>query len=52
MDAFGIPPSRLIGQIKQALEQAIEEGELPGHEPSAFYVAFLKENRTRFGLPE
>jgi poly(A) polymerase len=30
MEAFGIPPSRLIGDIKRALEAAVESGEIPG----------------------
>jgi poly(A) polymerase len=51
MEAFGIPPSRLIGDIKRALELAVEQGELPGHEPSEFYVEYLREHRDRFGIP-
>lgn len=52
MEAFALPPSRLIGDIKRALEKAVEEGEIPGHEPSEFYVQFLSENRARFGIPD
>jgi poly(A) polymerase len=52
MEAFGIPPSRLIGDIKRALEAAVESGEIPGHERGEFYVEFLRANRSRFGLPE
>ena len=50
METFGLSPSRLIGDIKRALDAAIEDGELPGHQPSEYYVAFLRENRERFGL--
>lgn len=51
MEAFGIPPSRLIGDIKRALELAVEQGEIPSHEPSEFYVEYLRQHRDRFGIP-
>ncbi len=50
MKHFGIPPSRIVGEIKRALEQAVESGELEGHQPSEMYVAFVDANRARFGL--
>jgi len=50
MDAFGIPPSRRIGEIKRALEAAVEGGEIPAQQESEFYVAFLAENKKRFGM--
>ena len=52
MEAFGIPPSRLIGDIKKALEKAVDEGEIPGQQESTFYVDFLRENKERFGIPQ
>ena len=51
MQVFGLPPSRLIGDIKRGLEQAVEQGEIPPHEPSEFYVDFLAKNKERFGIP-
>jgi poly(A) polymerase len=50
MKAFGIPPSRVIGDIKRALEAAIDAGELEPHHDSAFYVAYVADNKQRFGL--
>jgi poly(A) polymerase len=50
MLAFKLPPSRLIGDIKRALEAAVDTGELEGHRESEFYVAFVSEHRERFGL--
>jgi poly(A) polymerase len=41
MDAFEIPPSRLIGDLKRALEQAIDRGELEPRREDAYYVAHL-----------
>jgi poly(A) polymerase len=41
MEAFEIPPSRLIGDLKRALEGAIEKGELEPRREDAYYVAYL-----------
>ena len=41
MDAFELPPSRLIGDLKRRLEAAIEAGELEPRREDAYYVAFL-----------
>jgi poly(A) polymerase len=41
MAAFEIPPSRLIGDLKRALEQAIEGGELEPRREDPYYVAYL-----------
>jgi len=50
MRVFGMPPSRKIGDIKRALEAAVEAGEIPGQQESEFYVQFLAENKARFGI--
>ncbi len=50
MKAFAIPPSRRVGELKRALEAAVEAGELAPHEEAGFYVQFLAEHRERFGL--
>jgi hypothetical protein len=41
MAAFEIPPSRLIGDLKRALEQAIDRGELEARREDAYYVAHI-----------
>jgi len=41
MAAFELAPSRLIGDLKRALEQAIERGELEPRREDAYYVAHL-----------
>jgi poly(A) polymerase len=41
MTAFEIPPSRLIGELKRALEQAIEQGSLEPRREDAYYVAYI-----------
>lgn len=50
MDAFAIPPSRRVGEIKRALEAAVEAGEIPAQQESGFYVEFLAKNKARFGI--
>ena len=50
MKAFGLPPSRKIGELKKALEAAVEKGEVPSHQGAEVYIAFLRENAGRFGL--
>lgn len=51
MKAFQLPPSRLIGDVKRALEAAVEAGEIAPCLEAEAYVQFLSENRARFGLP-
>lgn len=50
MSRFGLPPSRLIGDIKRALEAEIDTGELVSHQPADFYVEHLATNAERYGL--
>jgi poly(A) polymerase len=51
MRAFSLQPSRAIGDMKRALEEAIESGELPAREPPEFYVEAVRANPARFKLP-
>ncbi len=50
MKAFGIAPSRLIGDIKRELERAIEAGEIEGRLENEAYVEFVAKDKGRFGL--
>jgi poly(A) polymerase len=50
MQAFGLPPSRLVGDIKRALEAAIDAGEIEERLESSAYVEFVAKNRERFGI--
>ena len=52
MKAFALKPSRLIGDIKRALEEAIATGEIAPHQESEAYVEFVGANRDRFHLPK
>ena len=50
MEAFGIPPSKRIGDIKRALEAAVEGGEIAAGLESESYVQFVADNKARFGI--
>jgi poly(A) polymerase len=50
MKAFALPPSRLIGDLKRALEAAIDAGEIAPRLENEAYVEFLAQNAARFGL--
>lgn len=41
MEAFQIPPSRLIGDLMRALKTAIEDSSLEARREDAYYVAYL-----------
>ncbi len=50
MSAFGIPPSKKLGDIKRALELAVEAGEIEERLEAGAYVQFIAERKARFGL--
>jgi poly(A) polymerase len=50
MSAFGIPPSKKLGDIKRALELAVEAGEIEERLESAAYIQFIAERKARFGI--
>jgi poly(A) polymerase len=52
MTAFEIPPSRLIGDLKRSLEEAISGGVLEPRREDAYYVAHLARQRMVPGVPE
>lgn len=50
MKAFGIPPSRKIGEIKKLLEELVAKGEIEERQPSEYYVELIAKDKARFGL--
>jgi poly(A) polymerase len=50
MRAFGLPPSRKIGDVKRLLEQAVVAGEVAARQEANAYVEFVRANRERFGI--
>jgi poly(A) polymerase len=43
MEAFGIPPSKRIGDLRKLCEDAIERGELEERREADYYLAFLRK---------
>jgi len=52
MKEFRLPPSRLVGELKRALEAAVDAGKIAPRLEAEAYVQFLRDNRTRMGLPD
>ncbi len=50
MRAFGLRPSRQIGEIKRALEALVEGGELPRQADCAVYVEWVAAHRAELGI--
>ena len=42
MERFALPPSRQIGELKEALERAVETGELEPHRDADYYMPFVE----------
>lgn len=49
-EAFSIPPSKRLGDVRKQLEQDVEEGLAERGRDCDYYQAFLAENRSRYGL--
>lgn len=50
MDAFRLPPSKLIGDLKKTLEAAIDAGTLEARREDPYYVAYLARSGLVPGL--
>jgi len=50
MEHFKLKPSRIIGQLRQALEQAVEDGGLEGGREPGYYLRYLEQHREELGL--
>jgi poly(A) polymerase len=50
MSAFGLPPSRRVGELRRALELAVEAGEVPAGQAASVYIEFARRQPARFGL--
>jgi poly(A) polymerase len=50
MQAFGLAPSRRLGELRGAIELAVESGELPAQQVNEVYIEFVRQNPERFGF--
>jgi poly(A) polymerase len=44
MEAFGLPPSKRIGDLRKLCEDAVERGELEERRDAAYYVEYLRRS--------
>jgi poly(A) polymerase len=50
MQTFGLAPSRRLGELRRAIELAVESGELPAQQPNEVYLDFVRQHPERFGF--
>jgi poly(A) polymerase len=50
MKAFALKPSRLVGDIKRALEEQVAKGEIAPHQECEAYVEIVRKDAARYGL--
>jgi poly(A) polymerase len=49
-EAFAIPPSKRLGELRKAIEERCERGELPSQQPVEFYLAWMREHAAELEL--
>jgi poly(A) polymerase len=49
-EAFGIPPSKRLGDLRKEMEQRCERGDVPGGNDVEFYIAYMREHAAELGL--
>jgi poly(A) polymerase len=50
MDAFGVPPSKRLGDLMRQLAAAAEAGEIEAQRPAEYYLEHLASHRQEYGL--
>lgn len=48
--AFGVPPSKRLGDLRADIEARCAKGEIASHQDVAFYIAWMTEHRSELGL--
>jgi poly(A) polymerase len=49
-EAFGVPPSKRLGDLRKELERRCECGELPAGQEVDFYLEFMRTHASELGL--
>ena len=52
MEAFGVPPSKRLGDLIKQLTAAAEAGEIEGQKPAEYYIEYLAAHREEYGLDD
>lgn len=50
MEAFGVPPSKRLGDLMKQLASDVEDGKLTAAQPAEYYLDYLEANRAAYGL--
>ena len=50
MKAFGVPPSKRLGDLMKQLTAAADNGEVEGGRPADYYIAYLSQHRAEYNL--
>ena len=50
MDAFGVPPSKRLGDLMKQLSTDAEAGDPAPHQRAEYYIEYLREHRDRYDL--
>jgi poly(A) polymerase len=50
MEAFGVPPSKRLGDLMKQLTAAAEDGEVKIQQPAEYYIEYLAAHREEYGL--
>jgi poly(A) polymerase len=52
IEAFGIPPSKRLGDLMKQLAAAVEAGEIEAQQPVQYYVAHVAAHRREYSIPD
>ncbi|MGD8825816.1 MAG: hypothetical protein PVI24_12595, partial [Myxococcales bacterium] len=50
IEAFGIPPSKRLGDLIKELAAAVESGEIEAQKPAQYYIEHLAAHREKYRL--
>ena len=49
-EAFGIPPSKRLGDLRKEMEKRCEQGDVPGGNDVDFYIVYMRKHAAELGL--
>ena len=52
MEAFGVPPSKRLGDLMKQLTAAAEAGEIEAQRPAEYYIEHMASHRDKYGLDD
>jgi poly(A) polymerase len=52
MQAFGVPPSKRLGDLMKQLTAAVEAGDIDPQNPADYYIDYLAAHRKEYALDD